>query len=303
MANIGFIGLGHMGLPMAMNLIRAGHHVTGYDIQPAAMEMFASHGGQVAIDVRDMAQSADIMVTMLQTGSQVKEVALGDKGFLSILKKGAWFIDCSTIDVVSARELHQAACQQGVLSVDAPVSGGVAGAQAGTLTFMVGGEEADFHQVEPILLAMGKNIIHAGACGSGQAAKICNNMILGISMIAISEAFVLAEALGLTPQKLFSVVSHASGQCWAMTHYVPVPDVLDNVPANRAYAPGFTVAMMLKDLHLSQQSAQSAGVTLSMGEQATALYQQFSDAGQAGLDFSAIIQAIHHAQTSDPKRE
>lgn len=293
MATIGFIGLGHMGLPMALNLIKAGHCVAGFDLQKPALELLAAHGGRVAIDVQDAVRNADMVITMLQTGQQVKQVALDDAGIFTTLKPGALFIDCSTIDVASSRELHQEAEARGILMVDAPVSGGVAGASAATLTFMVGGAEDVLVRANPILSAMGKKIIHAGTAGNGQAAKICNNMILGISMIAVSEAFVLAEKLGLTPKKLFEVVSNASGQCWVMNAYVPVPGVLEHVPANRQYEPGFTVAMMLKDLCLSQSVAAASGVTLPMAEHATELYQQFNDAGQANLDFSAIIKAIH----------
>ena len=292
MANIGFIGLGHMGLPMALNLIKAGHCIAGFDLQPSALEQLAALGGRVATDVQDVVRNADMVITMLQTGQQVKQVALGDAGFFSTLKQGTLFIDCSTIDVASSRELHQEAEARGILAVDAPVSGGVAGANAATLTFIVGGAEDVFLRANPILASMGKKIIYAGAAGNGQAAKICNNMILGISMIAVSEAFVLAETLGLTPQKLFEVVSNASGQCWVMNSYVPVPGVLENVPANRQYEPGFTVAMMLKDLCLSQCVAETSGVTSPMAERATELYQQFSDAGQANLDFSGIIKVL-----------
>lgn len=292
MATIGFIGLGHMGLPMALNLIKAGHRICGFDLQASALEQLVVHGGVAAMDVQDAARHADMVVTMLQTGQQVKQVALGEVGFLAVLKKNALYIDCSTIDVASSRELHLAAEAKGVVAIDAPVSGGVTGATAATLTFMVGGTEDAFMRATPILSVMGKKIIHAGAGGSGQAAKICNNMILGISMIAVSEAFTLAETLGLSPQKLFEVVSNASGQCWVMNSYVPVPGVLENVPANRQYAPGFTVAMMLKDLCLSQSVAEASGVTLSMAERATELYQQFNDSGHANLDFSAIIKAI-----------
>lgn len=293
MARIGFIGLGHMGLPMATNLMKAGHVVTGFDVQTTALDALVASGGRVASHLHEAANAQDVVVTMLQTGHQVKQVALGESGLLSVMEKGALFIDCSTIDVASAREVHQAADAVGVRAVDAPVSGGVTGASAATLTFMVGGTEANFVNASDILSAMGKKIIHAGASGSGQAAKICNNMILGISMIAVAEAFVLAETLGLTPQKLFEVVSNASGQCWVMDNYVPVPGVLDNVPANRHYAPGFTVSMMLKDLCLSQSVADASGVTLPIAERATALYQQLSDAGHANLDFSAIIEQIH----------
>ncbi len=289
MARIGFIGLGHMGLPMAVNLIKAGHRVTGFDLQAAPLEQLVAVGGVAAQDIRDAARSQDVVITMLQTGQQVQQVALGESGLLSAMQKGSLWMDCSTIDVASARKLHHAAEACGLLVIDAPVSGGVAGATAATLTFMVGGAEDAVQAASPILSAMGKKIIHAGAAGSGQAAKICNNMILGISMIAVSEAFVLAETLGLTPQKLHEVVTNASGQCWVMDHYVPVPGVLDNVPANRNYEPGFTVAMMLKDLCLGKQVAEESGKTLSMANHATELYQQFNDSDNANRDFSAII--------------
>lgn len=289
MARIGFIGLGHMGLPMAKNLIKAGHTVTGFDLQEAPLQELASLGGVSSTSAQEAARSQDIVMTMLQTGQQVKQIACGAEGFLAVMPQGALFIDCSTIDVASARELHDEAKVHGILSLDAPVSGGVAGASAGSLTFMVGGDEDVFLLGKSFLESMGKKIIHAGAAGNGQAAKICNNMILGISMIAVSEAFILAEKLGLTPQKLFEVVSNASGQCWVMNSYVPVPGVLENVPANRHYEPGFTVAMMLKDLCLSHRVAEASGAELPMAELATALYQECSDSGNANLDFSAII--------------
>lgn len=289
MARIGFIGLGHMGLPMAANLIKAGHRVTGYDLQPAPLAQLVALGGVAAQSILDAARNQEIVITMLQTGQQVQQVALGELGVLSVMQKGSLWMDCSTIDVASARKLHCEAEACGLLVVDAPVSGGVAGAAAATLTFMLGGTEEALQVASPILSVMGKKIIHAGAAGAGQAAKICNNMILGISMIAVSEAFVLAETLGLTPQKLHEVVTNASGHCWVTDHYVPVSGVLDNVPANRNYEPGFTVAMMLKDLCLSKQVAEESGKALSMANHATELYQQFSDAGNANRDFSAII--------------
>ena len=292
MTRIGFVGLGHMGLPMAINLLKAGHTVTGFDLQPAALDAFVQAGGTAAKQVQDTALSQDVMITMLQTGQQVQHVCLGDNGLLTIAESKTLFIDCSSIDVQSSRELHQYALAHRLSSVDAPVSGGVKGAAAATLTFMVGGTTNAFNQAKPVLADMGKTIVHTGDAGSGQAAKICNNMILGISMIAVSEAFTLAQHLGLTPQKLFEVVSNASGQCWIMDKYVPVAGVLENVPANQNYQPGFTTAMMLKDLRLSQQSASSVGLKTPMAEQATALYQQFSDLGMAGLDFSAIIKLI-----------
>lgn len=292
MTRIGFVGLGRMGLPMAMNLLKAGHAVTGFDLQPTAVDAFVQAGGTAAKQVQDTALSQDVIITMLQTGQQVQHVCLGDNGLLTIAASKTLFIDCSSIDVQSSRELHQYALANRLLSVDAPVSGGVKGAAAATLTFMVGGATDAFNQAKPVLAEMGKTIIHTGDAGSGQAAKICNNMILGISMIAVSEAFTLAQHLGLTPQKLFEVVSNASGQCWIMDKYVPVAGVLENVPANQNYQPGFTTAMMLKDLRLSQQSASSVGLKTPMAEHATALYQQFSDLGMAGLDFSAIIKLM-----------
>lgn len=296
MARIGFVGLGHMGWPMAVNLVGAGHTVTGFDLQSSAVEAFAAAGGIAATSLQETARSQDIVITMLQTGQQVQQVCFGEQGLFTVAQKNTLFIDCSSIDVQSSRELHQQANKLQLLAVDAPVSGGVVGAAQAKLTIMVGGTEQAFAQAKPILSTMGKKIIHAGVAGSGQAAKICNNMILGISMIAISEAFTLAEHLGLSPQKLFEVVTNSSGQCWVMSNYAPVSGLLDNVPANNNYKPGFTAAMMLKDLCLSQQSATAVGVKTPLGERATALYQQFNDAEMGNLDFSAIIKAIakHH---------
>ena len=292
MARIGFIGLGHMGLPMAINLVHAGHRVTGFDLQPMAMDAFIAAGGLKAAKLEDTARNQDIVITMLQTGQQVQSVCLGEQGLFAYAEKNTLFIDCSSIDVQSSRLIHQQAEKLGFLSVDAPVSGGVTGAAQATLTIMVGGSEQAVTKAHPILSALGKKVIHTGLPGSGQAAKICNNMILGISMIAISEAFTLAEHLGLAANKLFEVVTNSSGQCWAMSSYVPVPGLLDNVPANNNYQPGFTVAMMLKDLCLSQQSATDVGVETKMGKQAAAIYQQFKDEGKGELDFSAIIRSI-----------
>lgn len=296
MAKIGFVGLGHMGLPMAINLIKAGHQVTGYDLQQTALQHLSQAMGLIAHNTHELAQDKDVIITMLQTGQQVLGVCQGPNGLFQAAPKGALFIDCSTIDVHSSRELHQLAKQNHLQVVDAPVSGGVAGATAATLTFMVGGEEEAFHMAKPILAAMGQKIIYTGTSGSGQAAKICNNMILGISMIAISEAFVLAEQLQLSPQKLFEVVSNASGQCWAMTKYAPVPGVLENVPANNDYKPGFAAAMMLKDLLLSQDSARSVNLETPLGSKATQIYQHFIDQGLGDSDFSAIIKFISQAK-------
>lgn len=296
MARIGFIGLGHMGLPMAINLIRAKHDVTGYDLQTSAVEALVAAGGIPASSCLQAAQSQDIVITMLQTGKQVEEVCLGEKGIFNNIKKEILFIDCSSIDVIRTKALHWEAQARGIAAVDAPVSGGVAGATAGTLTCMVGGEEEAFSKAQTILKAVAKKIIHTGKAGSGQAAKICNNMILGISMIAVSEAFLLAEQLELTPQKLQEVVSNASGQCWVMNQYVPVPNVLPNVPANHAYQPGFTAAMMLKDLHLSQQAAASVGLKTPIAALATNLYQSFNDKGMGELDFSGIIKMCDNSE-------
>jgi 3-hydroxyisobutyrate dehydrogenase len=281
-----------MGLPMALNLIKAGHTVTGFDLQAMAMDNFAAAGGKRALTLQDTARSQDVVITMLQTGEQVQKVCLGEQGLLQTVGKDTLFIDCSSIDVPSSRTVHQEAERLKLLSVDAPVSGGVAGAAEARLTIMVGGTDEAFTKAESILKLMGKKIIHTGIAGSGQAAKICNNMILGISMIAVSEAFTLAEQLGLAPEKLFEVVTNASGQCWAMSNYAPVPGLLENVPANNNYKPGFTAAMMLKDLRLSQQSASSVGLKTPMGERATALYQAFNDDKMGELDFSAIIKTL-----------
>ncbi|AMP88296.1 3-hydroxyisobutyrate dehydrogenase [Legionella pneumophila] len=296
MANIGFVGLGHMGFPMAINLLKAGHSVMGYDLQQSALEHFAEQGGAIAHNLQELAKGKDIIVTMLQTGQQVLHVCLGVDGIFSQLNAGSLYIDCSTIDVKSSRETHQIAKENHLLVVDAPVSGGVAGAVAATLTFMVGGEMEAYHAAHPILTAMGKKIIHTGGAGSGQAAKICNNMILGTTMIAISEAFILAKELGLSNEKLFEVVNNSSGQCWAMSKYVPVPGILENVPANNDYKPGFAAKMMLKDLLLSQNTAKSVHIETPLGAKTTEIYQQFIDKGLGDVDFSAIIKQIAKTQ-------
>lgn len=293
MANIGFIGLGHMGLPMALNLLKAGHRVVGFDLQSGPVETLIQEGGVGAKKALDAVIGQEVLITMLQTGKQVESIVLGEQGAYFSLAKNALHIDCSTIDVASARKMHHHAETQDLLSVDAPVSGGVAGAKAGTLTFMVGGKEAAVALASSILKTMGETIIATGAEGSGQAAKICNNLILGISMIGVSEAFILAEKLGLSPQKLHEVVTHASGQCWVMSKYPPIAGILDNVPANHDYQAGFAVAMMLKDLCLSQQEAAHAGLDLPMSAKARELYRHFADQGFAGLDFSAIINVLH----------
>jgi 3-hydroxyisobutyrate dehydrogenase len=289
MMRIGFVGLGHMGLPMAINLLKAGHQVTGYDLQESALEQFANAGGHVAKTLSEVARHQEVFITMLQTGQQVLDVCLDKEGLFTAAHAGTLFIDSSTIDVASSRKVHEQAHQYGLAVVDAPVSGGVAAATSASLTFMVGGDLQAYQAAHPILTAMGQKIIYTGTAGSGQVAKMCNNMILGISMIAISEAFTLAEHLGLPAQKLFEVASHASGQCWAMTQYVPVPGILDNVPANNDYKPGFAATMMLKDLLLSQKAAHQAKVTTPLGAKATELYEDLVEQGFGDADFSAII--------------
>jgi 3-hydroxyisobutyrate dehydrogenase len=291
MANIGFIGLGNMGLPMALNLVKAGHAVAGNDVTPKGMVALAAAGGATAKSASEAAQ-ADIVVTMLPAGQQVRDVYLGANGLLSKAKKGTLFIDSSTIDVETARAVAAEAEKKGMLMIDAPVSGGVGGAQGATLTFMVGGPDAAFEKAKPILEKMGKTIVHAGGAGAGQAAKICNNMILGISMIAVSEAFVLAEKLGLDKQKLFDISSKSSGQCWSMTSYCPVPGPVPASPANRDYQAGFTAAMMLKDLKLAQEAAKSAGAKTPLGAEAARIYDRYVGSGEGGRDFSGVIRFI-----------
>ena len=259
MSRIGFIGLGNMGLPMAQNLIKAGHQVEGVDVNPASLEKLKAAGGASVETAKIAAARADVVITMLPSGKEVREVYLGAGGIIENANPGTLLIDCSTIDVDTARAVAGEAEKKGLLMLDAPVSGGVGGATAGTLTFMVGGSAQAFTRAESILQKMGKTIVHAGGAGNGQAAKICNNMILGVSMIAVSEAFVLAEKLGLDHQKLFDISSKSSGQCWSMTTYCPVPGPVPTSPANRDYQAGFTAAMMLKDLKLSQEAAKASG--------------------------------------------
>jgi 3-hydroxyisobutyrate dehydrogenase len=292
MSRIGFIGLGNMGLPMAQNLIKAGHQVEGVDVNPASLEKLKTAGG-VSVETHKIAAArADVVITMLPAGKQVREVYLGAGGIIENANAGTLLIDCSTIDVDTARAVASAAEKKGLLMLDAPVSGGVGGATAGTLTFMVGGSAQAFTRAQSILEKMGKTIVHAGGAGNGQAAKICNNMILGVSMIAVSEAFVLAEKLGLDHQKLFDISSKSSGQCWSMTTYCPVPGLVPTSPANRDYAAGFTAAMMLKDLRLAQDAAKASGAKTALGADAERIYSAYVESGEAGKDFSGIIRFV-----------
>jgi len=293
MAKIGFIGLGNMGLPMARNLLKAGYAVAGFDLSEYSRERLATDGGTAALAVAEACADADTVITMLPAGPQVHEVYLGDGGILATVAPGALLIDCSTIDVKTAREVAQAAEGKGLAMVDAPVSGGTAGAQSGSLTFMVGGPDEAFERAQPLLEKMGKTIVHAGGAGNGQAAKICNNMILGASMIVVSEAFLLAEKLGLDAQKLFDISSKSSGQCWSMTSYCPVPGPVPASPANRDYKAGFTAAMMLKDLNLAQAAARETRATTPLGAGAAAVYEQFVENGAgSNVDFSGIIRYL-----------
>ncbi len=289
---IGFIGLGNMGGPMAINLVKAGYRVLGFDLSEEALTAHADAGGEKAAGVADLAAKADVIVTMLPAGKHVRQIYQGEGGILDNARPGSLMIDSSTIDVDSARTVSAAAEEKGMLMVDAPVSGGVAGAAAGTLTFMVGGPDKAFEAASPFLDIMGKTIVHAGGAGNGQAAKICNNMILGISMIGVSEAFVLAEKLGLDAQKLFDISSTASGQCWSLTSYCPVPGPLPSSPANRDYQPGFAAAMMLKDLKLAQEAANSAGAATPLGAEAASLYALFCNSGGEAKDFSGIVKFL-----------
>ncbi|WP_279617101.1 3-hydroxyisobutyrate dehydrogenase [Streptomyces silaceus] len=288
---IAFIGLGHMGGPMAANLAAAGHRVLGHDLSAEALTGAEKSGVVRAASAAEAAAEADVVITMLPAGRHVLAL-YRDEGLLAAATPGTLFVDCSTIDVADARLAHEAAAVAGHRALDAPVSGGVVGAEAGTLTFMAGGGAAEFAEAEPLLAVMGKKAVHCGAAGAGQAAKICNNMILGISMVAVSEAFVLGESLGLSAQALFDVASTASGQCWALTSNCPVPGPVPTSPANRDYRPGFAAALMAKDLGLAAGAARAAGVDAELGLRAARLYEEFAAGEGAARDFSAIVETI-----------
>jgi 3-hydroxyisobutyrate dehydrogenase len=296
MSKIAFIGLGNMGGPMSANLLKAGHEVIGFDLVPAALDGFAKAGGKLAKSAAAAVAEAETVITMLPAGAHVRAVYAGDGGVFPHLPKGALLIDSSTIDVETARLVAKAALEQGFEMVDAPVSGGVGGAAAGTLTFMVGGSAAGFERARPILEKMGKTIVHAGPAGNGQAAKICNNMMLAVAMIGVCEGFQLAEKLGLDIQKLYDISSKSSGQCWAMTSYCPAPGPVPAAPSNRDYQAGFTADMMLKDLKLAQQAAQAAGAVTPMGAEAAALYQFLVGTGLGPKDFSVMFRFLKAAR-------
>ncbi|GAA4380872.1 3-hydroxyisobutyrate dehydrogenase [Agromyces bauzanensis] len=295
MSRIAFIGLGHMGGPMAANLVKAGHDVVGFDVVPAALDAAAAAGIEIAPSGADAATSADIVITMLPSGRHVLDAyngAGGASGLLAAARPGTLFIDSSTIAVDESRAAHDAAAAAGHRSLDAPVSGGVVGAENATLAFMVGGRDEDFAEALPVLEAMGRRIVHCGGAGLGQAAKICNNMILGISQIAVAEAFVLGERLGLTHQALFDVASNASGQCWALTTNCPVPGPVATSPANNDYQPGFAGALMSKDLGLAEQAIDLTGVDAKLGLLARSIYAEYAAGEGAGKDFSGIINTV-----------
>ena len=289
MAEIGFIGLGNMGLPMAANLVKAGHKVSGFDTVAEAIGKAKDAGIEIAASAAEAAAGRDIVITMLPNGKIVTSVF---SQIVPACAPGTVIVDSSTIDVASARAAHDVAAKAGLLSVDAPVSGGVGGAEAGTLTFMVGGSDEALAKAQPALDIMGGRTVHCGEGGAGQAAKMCNNMLLGISMIGACEAFSLAEKLGLSQQALFDVVSTSSGSCWSVNTYCPVPGVGPKSPADNDYKPGFSAALMLKDLGLSQQAAEENGAATPMGGHAMEYYQRFVDAGNAGADFSGIIRYL-----------
>ncbi|CAN5379694.1 3-hydroxyisobutyrate dehydrogenase [soil metagenome] len=286
---IGFIGLGNMGGGMAANLAKAGHSVRAFDLSEAALNAAVAAGCTAVSNAADAAD-ADIVVTMLPAGKHVRQVYAD--ALLGRAKPGTLLIDCSTIDVASARAVAELATASGLNAVDAPVSGGIAAANAGTLTFMVGGEADSFARAQPVLASMGKTIIHAGAAGAGQAAKICNNMLLGATMIATCEAFALAEKLGLDLQTFYDISSKASGQSWSMTSYCPVPGPVPTAPSNRDFEGGFQAALMLKDLKLAVEAAQGVDASVPMGSNAAALYQAFVGLGSGTKDFSAIIKLL-----------
>jgi 3-hydroxyisobutyrate dehydrogenase len=298
MATIGFIGLGNMGAPMAANLLKAQHKVTGYDVVSGPLSNLELQGGKAAATAAEAAMAGDIVITMLPAGPQVRAVYLGPEGIIAKAKKGALLIDCSTIDVETARLVTEEAKKAGLDMLDAPVSGGVMGAQGGSLTFMVGGTEIAFKKGRPILANMGRTIVHAGPAGSGQTAKICNNMMLAVSMLGVCEGFALAEKLGLPAQTLWDICSTSTSQCWAMTNYCPMPGPVAGAPSNRGYPAGFTAANMLKDLRLSQQAAGAASAATPMGAAAANLYQLFVDGGKGALDFSAIMQLVRRSGNS-----
>lgn len=292
MTNVAFIGLGNMGSGMCANLVRAGHDVCAFDLRPEAIVAAVEAGADAAETLAEAVERAEVVITMLPAGEHVLSVYFGAEGVVAHAPEGALFLDCSTISVEDARRAATQAEDAGFLMVDAPVSGGVTGAEAGTLTFMVGGSEAGFSRARPLLDIMGTNVFHAGGAGNGQVAKIANNMLLGISMIGTCEAFNLAERLGLDAQTFFDIASTASGQCWSMTSYCPAPGPVPTAPSNRGFEAGFAIAMMLKDLNLARAAAETAEADIPLGGHAGDIYSRLEADGFAGLDFSAVMRRI-----------
>jgi 3-hydroxyisobutyrate dehydrogenase len=292
MTTVAFIGLGNMGLPMAKNLIGAGLQVQGFDLSEAMRGALAQAGGTACETITAAVTDADAVVSMLPSGAIVRAVYEGPDGVFAAAKAGALMIDSSTIDVTTAREVSDAAIAKGFQMVDAPVSGGVGGAAAGTLAFMVGGTAETFAVAKPILEPMGAKIVHCGASGNGQAAKVCNNMLLAISMIGVSEAFNLGRKLGLDDQTFYDVAANASGQCWSLTSYCPVPGPVPTSPANNDYTPGFATALMHKDLGLAMEAVKSVNANSPLGEHAAEIYAEMNDAGLGGVDFSGVIKRL-----------
>lgn len=290
MQKIGFIGIGNMGGHMARNLIKAGHDVTVFDLSQDALDAIASDGATIATSAGGAARYADVVITMLPTGKHVASVYADE--VLPHAQSGAVFIDCSTIDVDTCRKVSAAASTKGHPMLDAPVSGGVGGAEGATLTFMVGGDQDSFQSVKKLFSCMGKNIVYCGTAGTGQAAKVCNNMMLGIQMASVAEAFILAEKLGLEHQKLFDVASTSSGQCWALNAYCPVPGPVPSSPANRDYEPGFATALMLKDMNLALDAAMGNGAILEVAQASALIYRSYSEQGNSGKDFSGIVNLL-----------
>lgn len=301
--NIGFIGLGNMGGPMALNLLKAGHRLSVFDLSSSAVAALVEAGAKGADTACDVVADAQVVITMLPASAHVKAVYLGDDGLLAKVAPGVLLIDSSTIDPISAREVARAAAEHGNPMLDAPVSGGTGGAAAGTLTFMVGGAEEDFAKAQPILAAMGRNIVHCGGSGNGQVAKVSNNMLLGISMIGVAEAMALGVSLGIDAKILANIINTSSGRCWSSDTNNPYPGVLDNVPASRGYSGGFGTDLMLKDLGLATEAARQIRQPVILGALAQQLYQSFSCEGHGRLDFSAIIRRyLRKQERDDPER-
>ncbi|KJK05906.1 MULTISPECIES: 3-hydroxyisobutyrate dehydrogenase [Pseudomonas] len=287
---IAFIGLGNMGAPMARNLIKAGHQLNLFDLNKTVLAELAELGGQISTSPRDAAQQSELVITMLPAAAHVRGVYLSEDGVLAGVRAGTPVVDCSTIDPQTAREVSAAAAKQGVDLADAPVSGGTGGAAAGTLTFMVGASDALFATLQPVLAQMGRNIVHCGEVGTGQIAKICNNLLLGISMIGVSEAMALGNALGIDTKVLAGIINSSTGRCWSSDTYNPWPGIIETAPASRGYTGGFGAELMLKDLGLATEAARQAHQPVIMGALAQQLYQAMSLRGDGGKDFSAIVE-------------